>query len=578
MGVRSETGKTGMLRRKIKKLIQKATQASDNIKIEYPADPKFGDYATNIAFLLARRSLGEGGLAHKENKRPIEIAKHIAEKIQSYPEAKKIFNKVEAAGAGFINFMLSEEFLNKQLAEYVRCPTPHINIGKDAKLNIEFLSANPTGKFQVGNGRGGFYGDVLGNILRLAGYKVTKEYYINNAKSSNQIQELGKTALGKGEKYLTPYVLEKIKGLAPPLLTKERGLHCPSEALCEGGGGEVAKAGFFLAAEIHKDNKEFLEKKAKILFDVWTEEEDLYKKNLLKKTLEYLKKKNLVYEKEGAQWLKTIKFGDPAKRGKSHAERGDDKDKVIVRSSGEYGYYLSDIAYHQDKIKRGYKIIIDVLGADHQGHVAPMQIAMKILGYKGKFDVLVSQLVQAKGGGKFSKRQGNVISLEELINEVGIDAARFFYLMKSLDTQMEFDLDLAKEQSLKNPVYYVQYAHARMASILRNAQYNFQFSIFNFQSISKFSKLLKHQSELNLIKYMLRWPEVVEDTANDYQVQRVTGYATDLAIVFNQFYRDCKVISEDEILTKARLILVLAAKNVLKEVLDTLGISAPEKM
>jgi len=551
-----------MIRDKIKELIKKATQVSEDIKVEYPADSKLGDYSTNIAFLLASKS----------EKKPIEIAKEISEKILNDPEAENLFEKVEAAGVGFVNFTLSAEFLQEELSN-VGSLASHINLGRNKKLNIEFLSANPTGKFQVGNGRGGFYGDALGNIFKLAGYDVTKEYYINNAKSSNQIRELGKTALGEGDKYLTEYVKEKIEKLkdyhpAPtaagaPLLRKEGNSSedVPDNSPhYEGGvrGGEVAEAGFLLAQEIHNDNKKFLEKKAGIYFDVWTEEEELYKKGLLEKTLEHLKKKKLVYEEEGAQWLKTTKFGD-------------DKDKVLVRSTGEYGYYLADIAYHWDKIKRGYEIIIDIFGADHQGHVAPMKIAMQILGFKGKFDVLVSQLVQAKGGGKFSKRKGNVILLEELVDEVGLDAARYFYLMKSLDTQMEFDMGLAKEQSAKNPVYYVQYAHARMAGILRNAQDKYQVSSIKYQA-------LNHKSELGLIKQLIKWPEVIEDTARDYQVQRVTGYATDLATAFNQFYRDCRVISEDEEKTVSRLQLVYETQKVLKEVLEALGVSAPNKM
>ena len=545
-----------MIRNEIKKFIQKALRdlqksgvlASGKlpeVKVEYPADPKMGDYATNVAFMLASAA----------KKSPQETARLIAEKILSDKNPQKMFDKVEAAGAGFVNFSLSKEFLQKQLKD-VGGPTLHINVGKNKKLNIEFLSANPTGKFQVGNGRGGFYGDVLGNIFTLAGYKVTKEYYINNAKSSNQIQELGKTALGKGQKYLTPYVQEKIKALKGKFINVT-------------GSDPVtfAEAGFLLAKEIQKDNKAFLEKIG-IHYDAWTEEEeDLVKSGLIKKTLAYLAKKGLVYEKDGAQWLKTTEFGD-------------DKDKVLVRSNGEYGYYLADIAYHRDKIKRGFGIIIDIWGADHQGHVMPMKVAMQIMGFKGKFEVLISQLVQAKGGGKFSKRAGNVILLEELIREVGVDAARFFYLMKSLDTQMEFDMDLAKEQSAKNPVYYVQYAHARMASILRKARSTrfAKASARRAKSEIKSSKLLKHESELRLIKQLLRWPEVVVDTASDYQVQRVTGYATELATAFNQFYRDCKVICDDKNLMQARVGLVGATQTVLQEVLGTLGVSAPDKM
>jgi len=520
-----------MIRNEIKKIIQKAAKIKDEIKVEYPVNSAMGDYATNIAFALAK----------KENKGPQEIARMLAEKILSDKNAKKMFEKVEAAGAGFVNFTMSAEFVQAQL-KGVGGETPHINMGKGERLNIEFLSANPTGKFQVGNGRIGFYGDALGNIFKLAGYKVTKEFYINNAKNSNQIQELGKTALGEGEKYLTPYVEEKIKGLKEKMMRLDP--------------VNFGEAGFFLAQEIQKDNRAFLEKIGINYDAVTAEEEDLVKSGLIKKTLALLKKKGFVYEKDGAQWLKTTEFGD-------------DKDKVVVRSNGGHGYYLADIAYHQNKIKRNFKVIIDIFGADHQGHVGPMKVAMEILGYRGKFDILVSQLVRAKGGGKFSKRAGNIVLLEDLVGEVGVDAARFFYLAKSLDTQMEFDMDLAKEQSAKNPVYYVQYAHARMQSILAKAPSSKKSTNY---------KLLNHPLELNLIKYVLRWPEVVEDTAKDYQLQRVTGYAYDLATVFNQFYRDCKVISDDENMTEARLGLVWATQKILHEVLGALGISAPDKM
>lgn len=528
------------IRDKIKSIIQKSLRALQKsgalsakelpeIKIEYPADSKMGDYATNVAFVLGKT----------ETQEPQVIAQMVAEKIMADKSGREMLEKTEAAVGGFVNFTLSQEFLD---AGYVGYRKPHIKLGRGKKLNIEFLSANPTGKFQVGNGRGAFYGDVLGNIFKLAGYKVTKEYYINNAKSSKQIQELGRTALGLADRYLTPYVREKIAEL--------------KLKLSEVAPDNFDEAGFLLAQEIQKDNKKFLEEIG-IHYDIWTrEQEDIVHSGRIKKTLELLEKKGLVYEKDGARWLKTTQFGD-------------DKDKVLMRSSGEHGYFLADIAYHLYKIKRGYKVIIDVFGADHQGHVLPMKIAMQILGFTGKFDTLVSQLVQAKGGGKFSKRAGNVIEFEELINEVGVDAARYFYLMKSLDTQMEFDMELAKEQSEKNPVYYIQYAHARMSSILARKKQKIQF---------KSQKLLNHSSELNLIKYLLRWPEVVEDTAKDYQVQRMTAYAYELAAVLNKFYRDCRVISDDEMLTEARLGLVTTTKRLLKEVLGALGISAPERM
>lgn len=527
-----------MIREKIKQILKKALKDAREIKIEYPSDEKFGDYATNIAFVLAKA----------ESKSPREFAESLVSKISGNKKTREIFEKAEAAGSGFINFTVSKNFLQNELKEYIARPTPRMNIGRGKKLNIEFLSANPTGKFQVGNGRGGFYGDVLGNVLKLAGYAVKKEYYINNAKSSNQIQELGKTALGAGDKYLTDYVLEKIEKIKP--------------AICAGSSpAHIGEAGYLLAEEIHKDSRKFLEEKAGIHYDVWTEEQKLHEEGRLEEALKILEKKGLIYEKEGAKWLRTTDFGD-------------DKDKVIVRSNGEYGYFLADIAYHLDKKKRGFKVIIDVFGADHQGHVEPMKIAMNILDYDGKFEVLVTQLVQAKGGGRFSKRAGNVIPLEELIDEVGADAARFFYLMKSIDTQIEFDFDLAKEQSEKNPVYYVQYAYARMNSILENSKTKIQKPKFKGQNFN----LLNHESELKLIKYLIRWSEVVEDTAKDFEVHRIIGYATGLSSVFNGFYRDCRVISDDKDLTIARLGLVIAAKNVLKEVLESLGISAPEYM
>src|SRR3989344_1955815 len=436
---------------------------ADDIEVEIAQEEKFGDYTSNVALRYAAQV----------QMRPREFAELLCKEINASQKKNAVFSRVEVAGPGFLNFFLSEDYLRAHIANIAKASPGLAGEAKggvnpvraDGRLrrptsnavNIEFLSANPTGQIQVGNARWGFYGDVLGNILEAAGYAVKKEYYINNAKTSNQVGELGKTALGEGTTYLTPHLEKKIRELGPKL-KKIKG-HAASSASRRAGRtrDDFAKAGFLLANAVQKDTAGMLAKKAGIRFDVWTAEQSLYEKDLLRKTLAFLKRKKLLYEKEGAVWLKTTQFGD-------------DKDKVVVRSTGEFGYYLADIAYHRDKIARGYSTIIDVFGADHQGHVKPMEIAMNILGYKGQFAVLIGQLVQAKGGGKFSKRAGNTITLEELIGEVGIDAVRFFYLTRSLDTQMEFDIDLAREQSQKNPVYYVQYTHQRMASILRKAR------------------------------------------------------------------------------------------------------------
>jgi len=510
-----------MIRQEIIKLIQKAVGKSPaEISVKHPEEKAHGDYSTNIALQL--------------KKDPNEIV----EKLKS-----DLFEKVEVAEPGFINFFLSREYLQKQVKEVLKQKEKfgQLKPGKSKKTNIEFISANPTGSLHIGNGRNAFSGDVLANVLEKAGYKVTREYYINDAKNSKQIIELGKTALGMGVTYLT----EKLKAQISKLKTATQ-----ISKLSD------SEAGYRLAQIIQKDNKDFIENKLKIKFDEWISEEDFYKKNKIKKIFDWLKKKNLVYEKDKAWWLKTSQFGD-------------ERDWVVVRETGEPTYLLSDIAYHKDKFDRGFNRVINIWGADHQAHVSKMKAAVKMLGFKGELDILILQLVTLRGKEKISKRTGKIITLEGLVDETGLDVARFFYLQKSLDTHMEIDLKLAKEQSEKNPVYYIQYAHARICSILRKAKQ---------RNNTPMVALLRHPSELNLIKQVIRFPEIIEDTAKDYQVQRLPQYAADLATAFHQFYRDCKVLTDDKNLTKTRLSLVLAAKIVLENVLSLMGISAPEKM
>ena len=306
-----------------------------------------------------------------------------------------------------------------------------------------------------------------------------------------------------------------------------------------------------------KDLKKFIVKKLGIEFDSWVAEESIYKLGLVQKTYALLKDKGLVVEREGAYWLDMAAFNQ--------------KDEVLLRTNGTPTYFLSDIAYHADKIKRGYRKIIDIWGADHQGHVPRMVAVMRILDFKGEFDVLITQNVSLKGG-KMSKRTGNIVPLEWLIDEVGVDAARFFYLQKSLSSQMEFDVELAKKKSQDSPVFYAQYAYARLSSILRKIKKT------EIEFAPATLKLLQHDSEIALAKELLRLPEIIEDSAKDFQMQRLCQYILEVAAKFHAFYRDCHVICEDAQLTQARLSLVLATKTVLKNTFDILGISAPSKM
>lgn len=527
-----------MIRQEITELLKGVIKDSGfkvlQVGVEHPENAEFGDYATNAALQIAK-TVGM---------RPKEIADILKSKIQN--SKPKIIERIGVVEPGFINFFISKEYLQNQVGLILKHQEKfgRLEVGKGQKVNIESISANPTGLLHIGNGRNAFSGNALANVMEKAGYNVTREYFINNAKNSKQIIELGKTALGKGEVYLSEYLKSKIK-------SQKFKIKIEDQKLTEG------EVGFLLAKEVQADTQDFLEKKLKIKFDKWvSEQNDIYEKNKVEKILDWLKKNGLVYVKDKAIWLKTSSFGD-------------EKDWVVVRETGEPTYLLSDMAYHKDKFDRGFNKVIDIWGADHQAHVSKMKAAAKILGFKGDFDILVLQLIALRGGQKMSKRAGNIITLEELVDEIGLDVACWFYLQKSLNTHTEIDLDLAKEQSEKNPVYYVQYAHARICSILQKANQH-----INATTVA----LICNPSELNLIKQLIKFPEIIEDTANDYQVQRLPKYATDLATAFHQFYRDCRVISEDKNLTQARLAVISAAKIILENTLSLMGISDPEKM
>ena len=500
------------------------------VKIEHPKEKIHGDYSINIALQIAKIV----------KKKPIEIANLLNSKFQILDS--KFFSKIEVKEPGFINFFLSREYLQNQVRKVLKEKEKFgdLKIGKNQKVNVEFISANPTGPLTLGNGRGGFCGDILSNVLEKAGFKVEREYYINDR--GEQVKKLGHSVIGDSQAvYRGKYIKDLRKRIK------------------DDDPDEVGKKA---ASIILKEMIKPAVKKMKINFDVWFSEESLYKNKKVDKVLNWLKKEKLAYEKEGSLWFKSTRFGD-------------DKDRVLVKADGEKTYFASDIAYLKNKFERGFKRLIFFLGADHYGYVKRMEAVLVALGYKkNQADFIIMQLVRLFEKGKqirMSKRTGTYVAIEELIDKVGLDAARFFFLARNSGSHLNFDLDLAKERSEKNPVYYVQYAYARISSILRKAQNNFQFSISNLQ-------LLKEEAEIKLIKQFIKLPEIIEDTAEDFQVQRLPQYAVDLADAFHRFYEEHRVLINDKKLSQARLGLIGAAKIVLKNTLDLMEISAPEKM
>jgi len=531
-----------MARNEVKNLLEKAIKTlykkEVEVEIERPAESAFGDYSTNIAMII--------------KKNPQEIADSIKSDILEKVEVKN----------GFINFFISKEYLQKQVGEILKEKEKYGNlkIGKGQKINIEFCSANPTGPLHLGHGRGAFWGDTLSNVFEKADYKVTREYFINDY--GKQALLLGKSIDARYKEILGQkveieedfYKGEYIKDVVNNIINKDKDKHLKIS--------NKERIKIFTELGLNRmlgQIKKLLEL-INVKYDIWFSEKKLYEKNLVKKAIELIKKKGFTYEKEGALWFKSTEFSD-------------DKDRVLIRADGEPTYFASDIAYHLDKVSRKYDLMIDGWGADHFGYKLRLMAAAKVLGFDQKLKIIIGQFVRLVEKGKevkMSKRGGTFITLEELIDEVGRDVARFFFLAKSVDTHIDFNLDLAKEQSEKNPVFYIQYAHARICSILRKVA-NFIFKVSDL-------KLLTHQSELQLIKQLIRLPEIIEDTARDYQIQRIPQYALDLATSFHQFYRDCQVISENKNITQARLGLISATKIILKNTLSLMGISAPEKM
>jgi arginyl-tRNA synthetase len=522
------------------------------IVIEHPQKPEHGDYASSISLKLAR--------ATRVN--PMTIAKEIARLIAPAPEIAK----VSVAPPGFINFTIKDQWLTQQVGAILEAGDTYGNIelGQGKRVQIEFVSVNPTGPLHVGHGRGAILGSTLANVLTSAGYRVEKEYYIND--TGNQIDAFRRSLFARYQQcrgiaaempsdgYLGHYLTDMAREILVEYGDRLQKLS-ETEAILQIGKSGLEK----MLGEIRAD----LEMLG-VTFDVWFSEQSLYDKKQYRTALAKLKEEGYIAEKEGATWFVSTALGE-------------DKDNVVVRTDGTPTYFASDIAYHYNKfLERGFDSVIDIWGADHQGHVSRMKAVAGALGIDpARFTVIIAQMVTLRRGGelvRLSKRSGDIITLRELVEEVGADACRFFFLSRTADSQMDFDMELAKKQSADNPVYYVQYAHARIASILRLADEK------GIDSNDGDLSLLATEPELVLIRKMLLLPEIVETIAETLEPHHFTYYAQDLATAFHAFYKNCRVVSNDEALTKARLQLVKAAKTVLGRTLHLMGMSAPERM
>lgn len=515
------------------RIFQGVLFAEDEIEIIYPPE-EFGDYSTNIALKAAK----------KLQKNPREIAELIKNELEKDNAKENVFSKIETAGAGFLNFYLSPQYLQNEILKIndKKESSGNLKIGKGIKVNNEFISANPTGPLHLGNGRGGFFGDSLSRVLKKAGFEVVNEYYVNDA--GEQTLKLAHSFKKDNQ---TVYVGEYIDEL------RER-----HEEILE---MEVAPSAAPLANAVLDEYIYPAIEKMKIKFDkIIREKEDLIDGGYIDRAIEMLKDKKFTFEKDDALWLKTTKFGD-------------DKDRVLIKTDGQKTYFASDCGYILHKMERGFDKLIEIWGADHHGYINRFKAAAKALGFKNEAEFIIVQLVRLMKDGKearMSKRAGNVVYIDDLIDEVGHDAVRFFFLMYSPDAQMNFDLDLAKEKSNKNPVYYVQYAHARMSGILRKTEKE-------GKKEANFS-LLINEKEIELVRHLIRFPDLISEIAENYEAHRLTHYAIKLADKFHSFYHACRILDEEKSLAAARRKLVGATKIVLGETLRLIGVNAPEKM
>jgi arginyl-tRNA synthetase len=529
-----------------------AAAALPEVLIEHPQNPEHGDFASGLPLRMARAM----------RMSPLAIAEKVSEHIVPPPQVDKVW----IAPPGFINFTLREDWLSTEVESILTAGEMYgdVELGKGRRVQLEFVSVNPTGPLHVGHGRGAVLGSTLANVLAAAGYAVEREYYINDMGTqianfgrslhARYQQCLGKEAAMPPDGYHGNYMIELAKEIIQEQGDRFLSLQ-DGEAV-----SQLAEAGVAKMLQTIKHDLQLLD----VVFDNWFSERSLYRGGQYDRVMGLLQSGGYVVEKANATWFESSSLGE-------------DKDNVLIRGDGSPTYFASDIAYHYNKfLERKFDKVIDIWGADHQGHVPRMKVVLKALGRDPEqLKVIICQLVTLRRGDeivKVSKRSGDIITLQEVIEEVGPDACRFMFLSRSADSQMDFDMELAKRQSAENPVYYVQYAHARIASILRLARQR------EIDCSQGDVSLLSTEPELTLIRRLILLPEIIERVAVTLEPHHLPYYAQDLATVFHSFYKQCRVVSEDEALTKARLKLVNASQIVLAKVLGLMGMAAPEKM
>lgn len=526
------------------------------VRLERPRQEGHGDWASNIAMQLSKPF----GMSPRD----------LAAEIIANLEKGDVVDKVEVAGPGFMNFTLAPRWITDTVADAVTQKEKYgrINIGNGRRVQVEFVSANPTGPLHMGHGRGAAVGSITASILDFAGWNVEREYYINDA--GLQMELLGKSAqsryfeqLGRAGEAPFPedgYHGEYMTEIAKKLVEKY-GTSLADKPLDETVDLFKNETSAYVLEIIRKDLEEF-----GVTFDVWFSEQSLYDNNLVEPAMKALKERDYAYEEDGALWFRSTMFGD-------------DKDRVLIRSNGMPTYFTSDVAYMKNKYDRGFEKLIYVWGADHHGYVPRLKSVNKAFGYPDDgIDVLLIQMVNLLRDGKpvqMSKRAGTIIMLREIMDEVGVDATRFFFAMRRCDTTLDFDLELAKRATSENPVFYVQYAHARICSIARELA---ERSI-GVPGMEEFDvSLLTDPTEVNLAKLISKMPEEVEKAAEEFAPHRMAYYATSLAEAFHAFYNSQRILGVDERLMKTRILLMEATKIALKNTLTLLGVSAPEKM
>ena len=549
------------------------------IEIEIPKNESLGDVATTVAMSLTKTL----------KKPPTKIAEELLAKIIEQPGP---FEKIEIAGPGFINFTFKKDYFYKTLEKLLNEEHLYLrtNLGKGKKIQVEFVSANPTGPLHIGHGRGAAVGNALSNLLQAAGFDAQKEYYINDA--GLQVKLLGRSVYAKYQQMLgnnVPFPEDGYKGSYIESISgeiiKKAGNKYLNKSFEECGDFFINYAYKSMLADIAEDLKDF-----GIAFDRWQSERELYEKEKVKNSLNTLREKGFLYERDGALWFSSTRFGD-------------DKDRVVVKKDGEYTYFASDIAYHKDKLDRRFDTIINIWGADHHGYIQRVKSVLEAFGLpEEKFKVILVQMVTLLRHGKpvqMSKRAGEFITLREVIDEVGTDTAKFIFLTRRADSHLEFDIEVAKEQSAENPVFYVQYAFARISSIFRQAierkilntehraprkasprgKQNTEHRKRENETVQEVDlSALKEDEEISIIKKLIHYPMVFEGAVFSFEPHRITYYIQDLAKLFHSYYNKHRVISDDKALTTARLCLCKAVQIVLEEGLKILGVSAPERM